>query len=69
MLGRRLHGREMGMGDDAETAILAGGCAWVMQHLLRYPEGVISTRTGFMGGENHNPTEQKDNIGPTPEVV
>jgi peptide-methionine (S)-S-oxide reductase len=45
-----------------ETAVLAGGCAWIMQHLLRQPEGVISTRTGFMGGRNDNPTEQ-DNDG------
>ena len=50
------------MSDDAETAVLAGGCAWIMQQLLRHPEGVISTRTGFMGGENDNPTEE-DNIG------
>jgi peptide-methionine (S)-S-oxide reductase len=59
MLLRR---RERQMGDNAETAVLAGGCAWVMQQLLRQPEGVISTRTGFMGGENDNPTEE-DNIG------
>jgi peptide-methionine (S)-S-oxide reductase len=45
------------MGDNTETAILAGGCAWIMQQLLRHPEGVIATRTGFMGGENDNPTE------------
>src|SRR3954453_3890626 len=50
------------MGDKAETAILAGGCAWIMQQLLRHPEGVISTRTGFMGGENEKPTEA-DNGG------
>jgi peptide-methionine (S)-S-oxide reductase len=47
---------------DAETAVLAGGCAWIMQQLLRHPEGVISSRTGFMGGENDNPTEE-DNAG------
>ena len=45
------------MSDHTETAILAGGCAWIMQQLLRHPDGVISTRTGFMGGENENPTE------------
>lgn len=50
------------MGDTAETAVLAGGCAWIMQQLLRHPEGVISSRTGFMGGENENPTEE-DNAG------
>jgi peptide-methionine (S)-S-oxide reductase len=50
------------MGDHAETAVLAGGCAWIMQQLLRHPEGVISTRTGFMGGENDSPTEE-NNVG------
>jgi peptide-methionine (S)-S-oxide reductase len=55
------------VGDNSETAILAGGCAWIMQQLLRYPEGVISTRTGFMGGENENPTEEND--GGHAEVV
>src|SRR5215467_15724725 len=49
---------ELAMGGNTETAVLAGGCAWIMQHLLRQPEGDISTRTGFMGGENENPTEE-----------
>jgi peptide-methionine (S)-S-oxide reductase len=38
-----------------------------MQQLLRQPEGVISTRTGFMGGTNDNPTEEDD--GGHAEVV
>ena len=50
------------MGDDAETAVLAGGCFWTMQQLLRDRDGVISTRVGWTGGENDNPTEQ-DNRG------
>jgi len=55
------------MGANTETAVLAGGCAWIMQQLLRHPEGVISTRTGFMGGDNENPTEE--NAGGHAEVV
>jgi peptide-methionine (S)-S-oxide reductase len=55
------------MGEQTETAVLAGGCAWVMQQLLRHPEGVISTRTGFMGGESEHPTEV--NAGGHAEVV
>jgi peptide-methionine (S)-S-oxide reductase len=47
------------MSDTAETAILAGGCAWIMQQLLRAPEGVISTRVGWTGGESEDPTEEK----------
>ena len=50
------------MSNNTETAVLAGGCAWVMQQLLRHPEGVIATRTGFMGGKNENPTEE-NNVG------
>jgi peptide-methionine (S)-S-oxide reductase len=55
------------MGDSTETAVLAGGCAWIMQQLLRQPEGVLSTRTGFMGGHNANPSEEND--GGHAEVV
>ncbi len=46
------------MAESTETAILAGGCAWIMQPLLSQPAGVISTRTGWMGGEGDNPTEE-----------
>jgi peptide-methionine (S)-S-oxide reductase len=46
------------MGDNnTETAILAGGCFWVAQELLRHRDGVISSRVGYTGGENDNPTE------------
>ena len=55
------------MGDNTETAILGGGCAWVLQQLLRQPEGVVSTRTGFMGGATENPSEE--NSGDHAEVV
>jgi peptide-methionine (S)-S-oxide reductase len=44
------------MSDSAETAILAGGCFWPAQELMRRREGVISTRVGYTGGENDNPT-------------
>ncbi|MFK3663246.1 peptide-methionine (S)-S-oxide reductase MsrA [Scandinavium sp. NPDC088450] len=39
-----------------ETAILAGGCFWGMQDLLRQLKGVISTEVGYTGGRNDNPT-------------
>ena len=39
-----------------ETAILAGGCFWGMQGLLRRYPGVISTRVGYTGGDVHNAT-------------
>lgn len=39
-----------------ETAILAGGCFWGMQGLLRNYPGVISTRVGYTGGSVANAT-------------
>jgi peptide-methionine (S)-S-oxide reductase len=39
-----------------ETAILAGGCFWGMQDLVRRYPGVISTRVGYTGGDVANAT-------------
>jgi hypothetical protein len=52
------------MSDDAETAILAGGCFWGVQELLRHRDGVISTRVGYTGGENDNPTDEDPGVTP-----
>lgn len=39
-----------------ETAILAGGCFWGMQELVRKIPGVASTRVGYNGGDVANAT-------------
>lgn len=40
----------------SERAILAGGCFWGMQDLIRRMDGVISTRVGYSGGDVENAT-------------
>jgi len=39
-----------------ERAVLAGGCFWGMQDLIRRYDGVISTRVGYTGGDVPNAT-------------
>jgi peptide-methionine (S)-S-oxide reductase len=55
------------MSSQTERAILAGGCFWGMQELLRHHPGVISTRVGYTGGDVPNATY--DNHGTHAEAV
>jgi peptide-methionine (S)-S-oxide reductase len=49
------HG-EIPMTTTTERAVLAGGCFWGMQDLIRRKPGVISTRVGYSGGDVRNAT-------------
>ncbi|MBC2677874.1 MULTISPECIES: peptide-methionine (S)-S-oxide reductase MsrA [Pseudomonas] len=41
---------------QTETALLAGGCFWGMQDLIRRYPGVLQTRVGYSGGDVANAT-------------
>jgi peptide-methionine (S)-S-oxide reductase len=44
------------MTTTTERAVLAGGCFWGMQDLIRRKPGVLSTRVGYSGGDVANAT-------------
>src|SRR6185369_728183 len=42
-----------------ETAVLAGGCFWGMEEIIRKIPGVIGTSVGYTGGTTANPTYEE----------
>ncbi|WP_329460583.1 peptide-methionine (S)-S-oxide reductase MsrA [Streptomyces sp. NBC_01497] len=47
------------MTQPTERAVLAGGCFWGMQDLIRHRTGVLSTRVGYSGGDTPGPTYRR----------
>jgi len=64
------------LSDHAERAVLAGGCFWGMQDLIRRRPGVLDTRVGYTGGDvphatyrNHGDHAEAIEINFDPEVT
>ena len=53
------------MAEAIETAILAGGCFWGVQDLIRKIPGVISSEVGYSGGHSENPVYTEVKTGKT----
>ncbi|MBI3183315.1 MAG: bifunctional methionine sulfoxide reductase B/A protein [Myxococcales bacterium] len=62
-----LFGRAPGAQESArrETAVLAGGCFWGMEEILRKLPGVLETRVGYTGGGLESPTYEDVKSGRT----
>jgi peptide methionine sulfoxide reductase msrA/msrB len=56
-------GERPGCEATLEVAVLAGGCFWGMEELLRAIPGVVETEVGYTGGSTANPTYEKVKYG------
>lgn len=50
---------------STESIILAGGCFWGVEELIRQVPGVVETEVGYTGGKLENPTYEHVKTGKT----
>jgi peptide-methionine (S)-S-oxide reductase len=55
----------LGLADNLEKATFAGGCFWCMEPPFDQLDGVISTTSGYAGGDEPNPTYESISGGKT----
>src|SRR5205823_5043901 len=58
-------GKQPGCAPTLETAILAGGCFWGMEDILRTIPGVLETEAVYTGGTTASPTYEDVHTGAT----
>jgi peptide methionine sulfoxide reductase msrA/msrB len=58
-------GEAPGCETTLETAVLAGGCFWGMEEILRKVPGVLETEVGYTGGTSASPTYEDVRTGRT----
>src|SRR5690606_10479516 len=51
--------------EGLETAVLAGGCFWGMEEILRAIPGVVDTEVGYAGGKTADPSYDDVKTGRT----
>ncbi len=58
-------GEKPGCSATLETAVLAGGCFWGMEEILRKVPGVLETEVGYTGGTTAHPDYEQVKTGRT----
>jgi peptide methionine sulfoxide reductase msrA/msrB len=58
-------GAKAGCNSTLDTAVLAGGCFWGMQEILRKIPGVLETEVGYTGGKTKDPAYEDVTRGDT----
>ncbi len=64
-----LFGASHGPAQETETAIFAGGCFWCVESDFDTVKGVISTTSGYTGGNTESPTYKNHHQGRHREAV